>query len=226
VFLLPTFLVLFASKAEALRSFAALALCYVAVLTPWAIRNWMVWHDFIPVSTAQAGTLLLQGADEQWWHIAGKTKGLPPYLEKLKREGKISKPDDATTKPTKLDAWLTQATIERYKARWHEEPWSYPRFLALKLVRMFWATESGNRQLPVGLCYGLLLPFSLAGIGRAARRETRTWPGWVLAALIGYFMFFTWMVAPIARYILPVTFCFIFFAAYALTSRIENAREH
>jgi hypothetical protein len=218
LFLLPVCLFLIAPKLEAVRSYATLVLCYLAVLTPWAIRNYLVFHDFIPVSTAQAGTLLLQGADEQWWYIAGKAKWLPPYLERLKREGKIAKPDDATTKPTQLDHWLTQAAIERFKQRWREEPWSYPRFLALKLARMFWATESGNRQLPVGVCYALLLPFSIAGIWRAAHREQRTWPGWVLLALIGYFMFFTWIVTPIARYILPVTFCFIVFAAYKKTS--------
>lgn len=222
VLLLPMFLFLITPKAAALRAYAALVSCYVVVLTPWAIRNWVVWHDFVPVTTAQAGTLLLQGADERWWYIAGKDKWLSPYIERLKRKGIISQPDDATTKPTQLDHWLTQAAIERYKERWREEPWSYPRFLSLKLVRMFWATESGNRQIPVGVCYALLLPFSVAGIWRAARRERRTWPGWVLLALIGYFMFLTWIVTPIARYIVPVTFCFIAFAAYALKGFIRQ----
>jgi hypothetical protein len=180
------------------------ALCLVlgvfCIVTPWTIRNWMVLHEKILVSTGMGATLL-QGSDERLYTVAGKHKWLPTIHAEAEKDG-VVRPN--TDKESEIDHWLLQTGLSTYRRRWEQRPWSFIPFAINRFFRIWYAMESGSvrSEIGLGICSLILVPLGAWQLWRwrNAQRDLALMAG----ALLLYFLAVHLVVFPEFRYILPV----------------------
>lgn len=195
-----------------------LVAAFVLVILPWTVRNYLALGDFIPVSTG-TGSVLLQGSDERFFTIDGKSQHYAGFHERARRRG-IKRPDNA--KESEIDRYITRVGIERYVIRFEERPLSIIPFMAKKFLRLWYATEEGWHQGKILAVNGLIVPFALLGVVFSRRRERHG--AWAfVVALLAYFVLIHWLLLPLARYMVPVTPLLIMFGAYGLCVLSETA---
>jgi 4-amino-4-deoxy-L-arabinose transferase-like glycosyltransferase len=207
--------------AAALARFALACACFVAVIAPWTLRNWLVLDSFIPLSTSSAP--LLCGADEEFFVIEAREDRMQRYFDRLEARG-WSRPDHGDT--LGWERFYARAALEKYRERFEAEGvLGTAAFFAKKFLRLWYATESGTRH---GLVLALNLPFyalGLAGVLMAWRRRVRL--AWLPAMPVIYLAALHTVVYAYFRYIepvMPLLLCFTGYAAAALLERRPFAR--
>lgn len=205
----------------------ALVIVAIAAVSPWTIRNAIVFHTFIPVST-QAGSALAGTYNDQAAHDRENPASwralfhIPEYQSLYKRRGEISEPV--------LERQLRKRGL-RY-AREHPGYvakvglWSTIRMLdlaGLQWSRHTASTISVSARWAVAgvVCFWLFALLALAGAFTKAARRT-PWFVWAVPLLL--YLGVVFLVVETPRYRTGIDPFLIMLAALALTSLRERAR--
>jgi 4-amino-4-deoxy-L-arabinose transferase-like glycosyltransferase len=199
-----------------LLSCGAFCLSFAIVIFPWALRNYVVLDDFIPVGTA-GGFVFLQGSTEIFF-TSDALKEWPIYYETLLANSTNVPPRES--KPSQIDKFNARAGIENYKNRLRNDPLSLAPFLLKKFFRLWYAGESGRNDVIVLSVNLLLYIFALAGLVLAWRRKMPFM--WLPSGIVGYFILVHWISLPLFRYMMPVMPYVIGFAAFALIAMFNR----
>lgn len=194
----------------------------VLVVLPWSIRNYLVLHEVIPVA-AVAGGNFLYGSAEQFWTIDARETELPRTLERLRAQGVIDAPP-TNSSPVQADRYAMIAGVENYKMRLQSDPVSLIPFAAKKLLRIWYATESGNNHAIIIAINAPLYLSAIGGVILSVRARKRY--AYLLLGLLAYFVGLHLVMVPMFRYMLPVMPYVIAFASYMLAVLIEWAFPH
>ena len=204
---------------EVLLNYTVFCLSFSLVILPWAVRNYVVLQDFIPVATA-GGAVFLEGSSENFFSADGRAKEMPAYLESLRARGIVGPPKGS--KPSQNARFLTRAGIENYKSRLQNDPLSLVPFLLSKVVRLWYSTESGHNQGMILAVNLLIYPFALAGLVLAWIKKRPL--AWVLVCALVYFVAIHCITVPLYRYMVPTMPYVIGFAAFGIIMIIEQLR--
>ena len=201
------------------RRFAAFGACFVLLIAPWTIRNYVLLGEFIPVAV-NGGLPLLCGAGEEFFTIPGRQERMRDYYRQIAARG-IDTPDGGAT-ISEWERFYRRAAIERYKIRFETDPWSFPGFLLKKFARLWYGTESGSNQLPILLINAFIYPFCLAGIWSCVRR--RQMKALILLMPVLYLVMLHWVTFVMFRYMVPVMPYLLAFAAVAVVACDRSIR--
>ena len=156
----------------AFARWAIACLCFAAVIAPWAIRNWMVWDSFIPLSTSAAP--LLCGASEEFFTIEGRVERMDRYFERLEERG-VKRPEHGDL--LGWERFYFSAAREKYRDRFEQEgALGMARFFAAKFARLWYATAWPGLAWP-GLAWPMdkrvstLAPTSALSIALRVERD-------------------------------------------------------
>jgi 4-amino-4-deoxy-L-arabinose transferase-like glycosyltransferase len=200
-----------------LLNYTVLCLAFSLIILPWALRNYVVLQDFIPVATA-GGAVFLEGSSEKFFTADRKANELRSYLESLRARGIVG--PQKGSKPSEAARFLTRAGIENYKSRLQTDPFSFVPFLLSKVVRQWYSTESGHHEGIILAANSLIYPFALAGLVLAWTKHRRM--AWVLACTVLYFVAIHCLTVPLYRYMVPIMPYVIGFAAFGITKFLER----
>jgi Dolichyl-phosphate-mannose-protein mannosyltransferase len=180
VFVAPIFFVAYRAKLKTgLFHLALFLFGFTVVLTPWVVRNYVVFQRFIPVQE-------LGGVHLYW---------ASPLRENEKRKDDRAPVLGRDT--VQRDRSYYTMALERIK----EDPIAYVQLMGQRLVSMWYKTSSRRYEGVALVTNGVLLVLALPGVILSWRRwRTVSY----LLIVVGYYIaVHTFMVA-ILRYILPV----------------------
>ena len=198
-------------------SSGALCLSFAIVISPWAIRNYTVLEDFVPVGTA-GGFVFLQGSTEIFF-ANDALKKWPGYYETLLANS-VNVPPKGS-KPSVVDKFNARAGMENYKSRLLNDPVSFVSFLSRKFLRLWYAGESGRNDAIILAVNLPIYLFAVIGLILAWRRKMLL--VWVPFSIVAYFILVHWVSLPLFRYLMPAMPYLIGFAAFAIISILERA---
>lgn len=139
--------------------------CIVAaVLAPWTMRNYRVFHAFIPVAS-QSGINLLAGMNSRVLEDV-TAMGRYTYHELDEFKEQLQGMDEA-----ERDKAATAIVVNYYKQVLHERPLFLVRLLWEKFIQ-FWdvVPDRALKYKILSVCsYGMLLPFFLIGLLRSGK---------------------------------------------------------
>jgi 4-amino-4-deoxy-L-arabinose transferase-like glycosyltransferase len=172
----------------------------MCLILPWTYRNWVVLHDFIPVSVG-SGSTLLQGSDERFFTGPGKQAYYPATFEAARAAG-IHKP--AEDRESAIDGWMARVGRWIMIRRLQERPLSAVPFAMHKFLRLWYGAENASpaKELLVGICSLLIVPAGLWQTWRS--RLFHPGPAWILLGVFFYFIALHMVFLPEIRYMLPV----------------------
>ena len=99
--LLPLILFLFKSEGvHWLRNYVLALVCFVVVILPWGVRNYIVLHEIIPVGANS--TIILYGSSEPLLTIGTRQQELDRLFAEAKAKGIIQPSDDRGPAETKF----------------------------------------------------------------------------------------------------------------------------
>lgn len=156
----------------------------LAVLTPWTIRNYIVFHKFVPVQHG-GEEVLVQGSKEEYIDLDVNAlrqkypKGLAPPKQ------------------------LTETAIRNHIDHLRENPVDYMRFLGKKFLLTWYNTEGKQKNFRALLVQTPFLFFALIGLLFSARIWLRS-PGIYIVACILYICLIQVMLFPLVRYTVAV----------------------
>jgi 4-amino-4-deoxy-L-arabinose transferase-like glycosyltransferase len=200
-----------------LLKYTVFCLCFASVILPWAVRNYVVLQDVIPVATG-GGEVFLGGSSEKFFTIDERNKAMPVYLESLRARGIVGPPKGS--KPSENARFLTRAGIENYKRRLQEEPLSFILFFLSKLGRLWYSTESGRNQGLILATNSFIYVFALAGLVLAWTNQRRM--AWVLVCTLVYFVALHSLSVGLYRYMIPAMPYVVGFSAFGIVITIER----
>jgi 4-amino-4-deoxy-L-arabinose transferase-like glycosyltransferase len=216
-FWLLTVFLLCGANRRSISQFSVFAACFVLLIAPWTIRNYVVRGEFILVAV-NGGLPALCGAGEEFFTIPGREERVNDFYRTIEARG-IETPDGGAT-ISEWEKFYRKAAIERYKIRWETDPWSFPGFLLKKFARLWYGTESGSNQLPILLINAFVYPFCLAGIWSCVRR--RQMKALILLMPVVYLVMLHWATFVMFRYMVPVMPYLLAFAAVAIVAAIDR----
>jgi 4-amino-4-deoxy-L-arabinose transferase-like glycosyltransferase len=158
---------------------ALLAVCFAAVVSPWILRNVLVFDRFVPVQTLGGLHLFLATFDGDDLPRAG-----PRERAQQAQDGVAH------------DRHLQARALDRIR----RDPGRYLRHVGRRLVRMWSKTHSGRFEGWLLAANSLLLAMAAAGLA-LARRRRRLLP---LLAVFAYYVGLHAVLMAIFRYLLPV----------------------
>jgi 4-amino-4-deoxy-L-arabinose transferase-like glycosyltransferase len=202
---------------------AAVPALAVALLVPWAVRNYMVFHEFIPLST-MGGSVLLQGnndivvSDPAYFGYNVWDTNIPEYREALQSAGdEIERDKRARTFAVQ---WIKD----------HPEKWWF--MVRHKLWRGLTPVLQPNspRLYRAGMLVAwgpVLVLFGLAYFPTLIAALRRNDPGWLIHLAILHVLLLSIIFFGLARYRQPIEPLCIILAVTAvafLFDRIQGAR--
>jgi len=220
LFFFPFFLLFFCLAVRALRArikgLLLMSLVGYALLVPWTVRNALVFHRFIPVSTSGSlefwvGSDIARGGRFHYRETAEAVEALTAHAKSESEKGAI----------------LIRAAIGNIRAN----PLGYARVCLGKALRYFvqiyenvptGAERKPNRLivLVLAFCYYPLLVLALAGFWRS-RREFPKWAP--ITALFAYTLLLYSAMHFVPRYRIPLIPFMALFAAYGLAGLLKTA---
>jgi 4-amino-4-deoxy-L-arabinose transferase-like glycosyltransferase len=219
LFFFPAFLLLAGLAVRALRprlrKIILMSMAGYALLAPWTIRNALVFHRFVPVTTGGGrefwvGSDIAHGGRFHYGETAGAVEALTA--------GAKSEPDK--------DALLMAAAFANIR----ENPAGYCKVCLGKAARYFFqvyeniptgASRMTNRliALVLALSYYPLLAFGLAGLWMSRRDRA----GWApLTALFAYTLLLYTAMHFVPRYRIPLIPFMSLFAAYGAAGLFQS----
>jgi len=199
-----------------LLSCGAFCLSFAIVISPWALRNYTVLEDFVPVGTA-GGYVFLQGSTEIFF-TSDALKEWGAYYETLLASG-VNVPPKGS-KPSEIDRFNARAGIENYKSRLRGDPVAFVSFVLRKFSRLWFAGESGRNDAIILIVNLPIYFLALAGLVLAWRRKMVL--VWVPFSIVAYFVLVHWVSLPLFRYLMPIMPYVIGFAAFTIISIVER----
>lgn len=195
-----------------LRQAAALAAIYCCFIVPWIVRNRIVLDDNIGLALG-FGSVLMQGSSEESFDGRLKEAAYVRWTEEAAATG-LHKP--TITKASVAESWMMRLAWEQYRKRWRDRPWSYPRFLLVKLARLWYGTEtlSTRRDMALLALSAVVAIPGLVWLVYGCLRRARAKPGglWrsltlfdcAVLATLGYFITLHFISLPMIRYMMPI----------------------
>lgn len=156
----------------------------LATLAPWTIRNYLVFHKFVPVQHG-GEEVLVQGSKEEYIDLDVNT------LRQRYPKG-LAAPNQ-----------LTQTAIANHLDHLREAPVDYIRFISKKFILTWYNTEGKQKNSKALLVQTPFLFFAMIGLLFSARSWSRR-PGIYIAACILYVCLIQVMLFPLVRYTLAV----------------------
>ena len=200
----PVMLILLRKRGVgAIVCYAALCLSFVLVILPWTVRNYVVLDDFIPLGTS-GGLVLLMGSSEKFLTIDGKPEMYQTHIP------------PTGGKPSQYDKFFTRAAVERHMVYLQTDPFGFVRFMAIKLARLWYATESGKNHNLILLSQLPIYVFAVIGVIFAWMKVKTS--VWILLCIIAYFIMLHWLSLPLFRYMIPIMPYVIGLAAFAIVT--------
>lgn len=192
----------------ALRPYVLWSMAFVTAciltLAPWTIRNYMVFHGFVPVQSG-AGPVLVQGSKEDYIDLDvatireryGPTFGLSPQE-------------------------YTSAALNNHWTHLRTDPIDYVRFLGKKFLLAWYNTEGKENNTRALLAQ---LPFLLAALlGFFCMSSWTRPPHWYVLGLILYISALQVALFPLVRYTLAVMPLVMLPAAVGVNLVVERLR--
>jgi len=201
-----------------LLGYLLMSLAFVLCIAPWAVRNYVVLEAVVPVATASS--VFLQGSNEEFLTIDGKSIGFPRYFSELEKRGLSMPPPGAG--PVAGDKYMFKAGLENYLIRAESDPFSFITFFAEKFARLWFATESGRNHLIILLLNAPFYLFALIGLIFLWKKQSMHRSVWIVIVLVGYFILLHWISLPLFRYVLPVMPYIIAFASAGILFSFER----
>ena len=203
-FMVPVLLILLGKGwRDAAVPYLALCLSFGLVILPWTVRNYVVLNDIIPVATG-GGIVVLMGSSEKFLTIDGKPE---MYLSHVPPAG---------GKPSQNDRFYTRAGLERHLAHLQADPVDFVKFMAKKLARLWYATESGANHALILLSQLPIYLFALLGVIFARMKGITL--AWIPICMVAYFVVLHWLSLPLFRYMIPIMPLLIGLAAFAIVT--------
>jgi 4-amino-4-deoxy-L-arabinose transferase-like glycosyltransferase len=185
------------------RPFGAVAfvLGMALLIVPWSVRNWVVLHDRILVATG-TGSVILLGSEEEQITAADK-KG--PFYEAAGADGirhGLAKPNPEYG--SAIDRWLTRIALMRYQRRLENRPLSFVKLSGLKLLRLWYATDTATwrEQMILALCSLPVVPLGLLQVWRWRKANKLFFL--IMGGVLLYFIAMHFVLLPLLRYMIPV----------------------
>lgn len=201
------------NKGLALRHFGVMFATTVMVLTPWSVRNYLVFHKFIPVVS--------KGTGEQLWFGLYLAKENPHDLEAKLFTAVKAKRDSITAGLSHME---TEKELQRLALREiMENPLAYVGKAFLKMGKLWYHPIGAIRTLPrysqtlanfLIIAYYIMLLLALGGIVRVRHKFRSALP---LIAVIAYFTIIHSLLYVVNRYRVAALPYVIIFASYALS---------
>ncbi len=156
----------------------------VAAIAPWIIREYEVFHQFVPIRNGAPGTLL-QGSTEA-------------YLNMTTAEAQVAMRRDV---PSASEC--TRAAVTNHLDHFKAAPLNYLRFLAKKFLMAWYNTEGKAKNRLCLLIQGPFLALAVLGLAlpRGMWLKNRNW---YLPAMVLYFCAVEMALLPLVRYTLAV----------------------
>jgi 4-amino-4-deoxy-L-arabinose transferase-like glycosyltransferase len=181
--------------------FVLLCCGFVLTLTPWTIRNYIVFHEFIP-TVANDGNNFRAGSS---------LKYLVPLKERMQiRNQETNKHVHQKTQnkqilsPQKWDAQMWHFGWRNYKHAWKRNHLEVGKLLLYKAARFWFATDSGKYQRII--CF-IQLPFlilAITGLVFIIKGHCYSNELWLMVLSIVYFWGVFIVMFPLARYSVPI----------------------
>ncbi len=157
----------------------------VVTLTPWTIRNYMVFNKFVPIQHGGAEAFL-QGSKEEYVDM--------DVLSLRKKYG-----DSGLAPATEY----TKAAVSNHFNHLRENPLDYLRFLGKKFLLAWFNTEGKEKNFYVLLAQIPFLFFALISLGLSCKFWLKA-PNWYVPALVLYICGIQVIIFPLVRYTLVV----------------------
>jgi hypothetical protein len=184
------------------RPFEAVAfvLGMALLIIPWTVRNSVVLQDRIIVSTGM-GNVLLMGSEQD--QITSERKS--GFYEDAAAEGianGLLKPNPEYG--SAIDKWFFRIAMMRYKQRLENQPLSLVKLFGLKLLRLWYATDTGTgrEQLVLALCSLPVVPMGLLQVWRWRKANKPFFL--TMGGVLLYFIAMHLALLPLLRYMLPI----------------------
>jgi len=179
-------------------------------LTPWTVRNYMVFHKFIPIQKG-AGAPLLQGSKEE-------------YIDLDVDNLRIIYAKDFKIDPKDTSKIAINNHLEHLK----KDPIDYFRFLGKKFILTWYNTEGKSKNLYVFLVQIPFLFFALISLIFSAKSWIKS-PNWYVPGIILFICGIQVVFFPLVRYTLVImpfvmimTANGMFIAFYRLRKTLSN----
>jgi hypothetical protein len=103
-----------------------------------------------------------------------------------------------------IDAWFFRIALMRYQRRLENRPLSFVKLSGLKLLRLWYATDSATSrpQLMLALCSLFVVPLGLLQVWRW--RKTNKLFFSILGGVLLYFIAIHFVTLPLLRYMIPI----------------------
>jgi 4-amino-4-deoxy-L-arabinose transferase-like glycosyltransferase len=217
-----------AGRRSAVKAFAIVAACHTLVISPWTIRNYSVFHKFIPVST-NSWINLYMGNNPRYENIYSFNWIIPEGTRWNVREQPGGSDEYAVMAQSRSQALAyIREHPKAFAGRFFKKTW---RFITPHFDLIGKLGANLILKLAVGLdlaLYTVSLLLFIAYCAGRLRRIRRTEP-FLLFCLL--FVVFVTVVAGVthtnSRYRLPATMIFMVYAAYygnVLVEKLMNAR--
>lgn len=216
--LLPFVLLAFRKPGEHWLSYYLMTLaCFILVILPWGVRNYLVLHEIIPVGANN--TVVLWGSSEPLWTIDTRSREYPLLLEAAKSKGIV--PELPVNSLVERDRLNVRLAMENYRERLARDPISIVPFMVKKFLRLWYSTESGsNHSMSLAINSFIYIPASVGVVVAWRRKRAITV---ALCGLVGYFAFLHWITLPLFRYMIPAMPYIIPFSAIGLLSIVKHS---
>ena len=200
----PVMLILLGKRGrESFFCCTALCLTFVLVILPWTVRNYVVLDEFIPVATG-GGIVVLMGSSENFLTIDGKPEMYQTHIP------------PAGSKQSQNDKFYARAGLKRHMVHLQTDPLGFVGFMAKKLARLWYATESGRNHNLILLSQLPIYVFAVIGV-IFARMKGKT-SAWIPLCMVAYFVALHWLSLPLFRYMIPIMPYVIGLAAFAIVT--------
>lgn len=183
-------------RRRALRA-TLLALAFVAVITPWIVRNWVVFDRFIPVQTLGGMHLFMATIDPETSPRDGSRRWRPKSGDQVENDRQF----------------FVQAA-----QRIAENPASYARQVGRRQIDMWSRTHSGRYESWLLAANSLLLALAAAGVVLSRDR----WRLLPLLGVLAYYVALHSVLLAIFRYMLPVVPVLLLLASVAVAAALPR----
>lgn len=215
--ILPVALWLLKSKGSPwLRNYTMALLCFLLVIFPWALRNYIVLHEVIPVGANS--TVMLYGTYEPLLTIDTRQAELVRVFEAARAKGIVPPREDRG--PSERDGFLAKVAIQNYRDRLQADPFGLAAFMVKKFFRLWYSTESGNNHGITLAVNAGIYAFALIGVVVTVKKKNRM--AMILMGFVSYFVIIHWLTLPLFRYMLPVMPYVLALTAVGIVFTIEK----
>lgn len=194
----------------------AAAGCLLTV-SPWTVRNAVVFHELIPVS-ANGGANFYAGSSPRFWGSVEQH-----FTERRARRQELIDlravpPQPEADGPGAGDRYLFQMGLANYRLAWEESRLGVLRFLVQKAGRLWYGTQSRRQENLILVVNGTWLLGAAAGLVLVWPNRQARGGALLLVGTVAYFVLVLTALFPLSRYVTGFLPVLCVFCGFALTT--------